>query len=294
MEDWEAGGDRAKKVTVDIAKALLEVDRNTRRVAGTELFKTPFEDHMDAILEAYVNGTGYLEQFSDTASDTINQDLETFNTQLNSFNNNMKALLGTFGGEFAEAAVPVLTGLNTLLGFINEKLADSGKESNYLKDVFFLMIDPTGQLRNLFDMIGNIINGIDDDTNVWGSAVKNVGDFFSGILETVKKIWGYVKEILGSGWDLLTTGGGNGFTNYLKNNPISQFLFGTEGNKSINTGSKGNTSGYGVSLRPNIQGNGSMLPGASGATVNSNLYLQDGPLYKKVSDDRTRFQKRSR
>ena len=290
IKKWKKGGPEAQSVLYDISKALLDTDKDTRRIVGTEIFGTPFEDHMDVILQSYIGGNSYLESFSDTVEDTIRQNLDSTFVQVESFKNNLNQLMANFGNELSEVIVPVLGGINSILESTNVWLEGVSEKSNVWRDILFNIIDPTGLIKDSFDFIGEILNGIDEDTNIWQSSLDVIGEKWDNILNKIKKIFELLKNGVVGGFDFLTEGFNGssdsslGFTDKLKNNSVMKFLFNLDDAKEQtetkvkNTGSVGN-----LPSRFNGLGGNNL-----NINNNSNLILSNGMMKNVIGNVNTR------
>lgn len=280
------GGVDARKALQLIIDGLLETDEATRRIVGTEIFGTPFEDGGDALLASLSGGTEYLQSFSDSATAIINENLNSTDVQIQSFRNNLVSLSATFGGELSEGLVPILSVVNTLLESLNGYLSNVGDNTNFWRDAVLGVVDPTGVLKDSFDFIGQIINGIDDDTGFWASALDIVNEKWESILEKVQKVFNFVKDGFTNGidsvGDLFSTDSDLNLGDRLKSNSLTKFLFNLDDVEQSETSVSPNSSAG------NLSGRFSGLSNNISVNSNSNLILSNGLMRQTIDNVNSR------
>ena len=235
---FKAGGEEGKEALLLVLKGLKNVDEATRRVAGTKLFGTANEDHMDALIDSMIMAQEVALDFDGSNVANLASETENVYTQIEGIKNSVKVIAGSTGEIIASLGSPAITLLAETLSFAADKLVTVSGFISEVHDKTSGMSSPLGLLKSTFEAIGDIVEGIDDDTSLWESTWTVLKDRAVVIRDTVKELWGYVQKIGGS----FLGGVGDLVSNpldFIKENDFTRKIFSIDGAKPSESVSSG-------------------------------------------------------
>lgn len=197
-DKWIKGGKGQKDILKQVSVELLKLDANQRRVIGTTLFGTPYEDHMDSILQSYIDGTGLLNSMADNASDLVDEETKTLSSIMTSLGREIDGVFAVVGEDIAELILPSIEMMVPLIRDFAEWLRDSGDETNFLIEGFKMLTPVVLLVEGLFKTLEITLSAITKGVELWEGFMDNlrnkaldVSDIFSDISKFIEKITGF-------------------------------------------------------------------------------------------------------